>query len=1130
MCTNCPSEAELTAFNLGDLPTGAVDAVAEHLEVCPRCAQLLHRLEHDADDFISSLRNLAGPPLPPGPAGVGETPRQVGDYDILGELGRGGMGLVLKARDRRLDRVVALKMLLAGEFAEEEFRARFRAEAGMVARLQHPAIVQILDIGEWRPGAGGPPVPHFTLEYVDGGSLSTRLAGKPQPPRQAAEWLRTLAGAVHYAHGQGIIHRDLKPSNVLLSTDGQLKLCDFGVAKPLTGSDLKTQSGLLVGTPEYMAPEQARGQAAGPAADIHALGAMLYTMLTGRPPFQGASVSDTLDQVRAQEPVGPRRLQPGVPRDLETICLKCLHKDVRRRYADAGALAADLERFLAGRPIQARPTGVVERAWKWARRRPAVALLSAAVLLVTVLGAALVTWRWRAEIAAKERANEKSAELALDRALTLCEQGEMRHGLTILAHDLDLALQPGARQRLERAFRINLADWQGQLSPRLRHLSWRHSAEVLHLVFSPDGRTLASAGKDRFVRFWDTATGQQLLPPLVHDRPLLEDCWVGRVTFHPTDPNILLAGDGQGRAIFWDVSRRQRVGAPLEHPRGHMIWGAAFTPDGRTLVTMCDDGAARRWDVADRRLIGEPLWHTHEPVGYYTLALSADGKTLVTGGIDGRVVRWDFARGTRLGSPSVHDSPVEALAVSRDAQKIVIGTQHGTLHVWQPETGRVDLPPQGEAVKSLALSPDGRTLVTGTLAANGGLLRFWNLTTFRQPGQTYKLRPGVRALAFHPDGRTLAVGHLDGTIHLWKLPQDKAIGPPLHLKGPVHSLTFDRSDGTRLLAGTPWGAQWWDLERRQPQGPLMHRTRYEPEQTVLSADRRRTYQKMNQVEATALSPDGRLVALAGWSGAEGRPTGRLELWDAVAGDRLPQMIERPKPLTGVIFSPNSAQVLTWGADAGSAELLDAADLRTGRPVLRSLNTSINQAVFSADGKTLLVACTDKTARAWDVARDEEINPGRHPEHAYAITAVTLDPSRARVVTGCYAGTVRTWDATTGTLLNDVRGNAGEITAIAVSSDGTMLVTASHDRTARFWDVASGRQLGPTLYHTNAVLCVAFHPDGQSIVTGTSDGMIHRWHLPAPPQEGSPEQIRQLIQEQSRLWRDERGLLHTLRDD
>ena len=333
-------------------------------------------------------------------------------YNIIGELGRGGMGVVYKAQHISLNRLVALKMILSGDYAGEADLVRFRLEAEAVAKLQHPNIVQVYEINEC---AGKP---FFCLEFVDGGPLDKKLANNPQPPRQAALIMQKLAQAMDYAHQRKIIHRDLKPPNVLLTKDGEPKITDFGLAKKMDDIDGNTQDGSIMGTPSYMAPEQAEGRTKeiGPAADTYSLGAILYEFLTGRAPFKGATVMDTLEQVRSQEPVPPSRLEPKTPRDLETICLKCLQKDWKSRYATAGELADDLGRYLSGEPILARPTPVWERAWKWSRRRPtAAALIGVSVLavLVGVIGL-VVNGRLESRRAAEETrradAEQKSRE------------------------------------------------------------------------------------------------------------------------------------------------------------------------------------------------------------------------------------------------------------------------------------------------------------------------------------------------------------------------------------------------------------------------------------------------------------------------------------------------------------------------------------------------------------------------------------------------------------------------------------------------------------------------------------------------------------------------------------------------
>ena len=311
----------------------------------------------------------------------------VAGYEIVGILGEGGMGVVFKARQVRLDRFVALKMIRAGAGARPQDLARFEAEAQAVAAIEHPNIVKIFDVGEYAD------MPYCSLEYLSGGTLAKLIGGKPQPVADAAQIVWTLASAMEVAHKGGIVHRDLKPANVLIAADGTLKISDFGLVKRLEDDSSQTRTGSILGTPNYMSPEQAKGetQKVGPAADQYALGAILYELLTGRPPFQGTSVLDTLDQVRKKEPVPPSQLQPKIPRDLETICLKCLEKEPVRRYADVTALAEDLRRFRAGEPIVARPVSRAEHLLRWCLRNQLVAGLGAAAAASLLIGTAVST-------------------------------------------------------------------------------------------------------------------------------------------------------------------------------------------------------------------------------------------------------------------------------------------------------------------------------------------------------------------------------------------------------------------------------------------------------------------------------------------------------------------------------------------------------------------------------------------------------------------------------------------------------------------------------------------------------------------------------------------------------------------
>jgi sugar lactone lactonase YvrE len=780
----------MTAPPVGTGPAGRADpwATSQPLQTTAACAGLLP----PPDPYAT---RGSGDSLP-------EPPREswplVPGYEILGELGRGGMGVVYKARQAKLDRVVALKMILHSRHAGADGRARFRAEAEAVARLQHPNIVQIFEVGE-HDG-----LPFFALEYLEGGTLDRKLTHKPAPVREAAALVRTLADAVQAAHARGIVHRDLKPANVLLSSpfsrdaessqrsalpsaprcedsalrlnDRQPKITDFGLAKRLDRAS-ETRDGSVMGTPHYMAPEQAAGQVeqVGPAADVYALGAILYECLTGRPPFLASSVLEVLEQVRTQEAVSPRRLRPGVPADLETICLKCLRKEPARRYTTARELADDLGRFLEGKPVLARPVGWPEKVGKWARREPLAAALLSLVALVTATGLTGVLLAWRSAVAAHLEADER-------------------------AEERDLAYQAEARQResLEQQLcfsRIALADreiragksaWARRLLDlcpgSLRHWEWQYldrrvrgavpvvldgpQRGVSCVAFDREGTTLAAASGDGSVRLWRSETGKPLHELTGHDDS------VNWVCFAP-DGKRLASADAAGVVALWDA----QTGQPCKRLTGHEqpVSALAWHPDGRLLASatfpLDGPGEVWLWDVGRGRAVRRFRGHAGRVSG---LAWGRDGGLLASAGHDGTVRLLDGETFEERLVLTGHRLPVSAVAFSPDG--LLLASAAGRVEAERPEQGEVLLwrADTGEVVHRLtghvrrpttvAFSPDGQRLAS---AGWDGEVKLWDVATGQEVLTLTAGAEAVMHVAFSPDGRWLAAGSLDLRVRLF---------------------------------------------------------------------------------------------------------------------------------------------------------------------------------------------------------------------------------------------------------------------------------------------------------------------------------------------------------------------------
>jgi WD40 repeat protein/predicted Ser/Thr protein kinase len=1107
-----------------------------------------------------------------GASGAAEAGPVLPGYEVVRELGRGGMGVVYLAWQTGLARLVALKMILASEYSRPRDLARFRSEAEAVARLEHPNLVKIHEVGEHQGR------PYFSMEYLDGGSLSDRLRGTPWAPRRAAELAETLARAAHAAHDRGVVHRDLTPSNVLFTAAGQPRIVDFGLAKLVVGGAGHTASGDILGTPSYMAPEQAGGRSkeVGRAADVYALGAILYELLTGRPPFKAETPLDTLLQAVHDEPVAPRRLQSRVPRDLETICLKCLSKEPARRYACAAALADDLRRYLDGAPVHARPVGAAGRAARWARRRPGLSALLAISAAGFALAFAAVTWEGRlarlaqgraerAQTAEKierivaQEARRREAEqrrsyqrlaagLVRDRALRHCEEGDVGSGLLWLAQSLQLA--PDDDLDLQRAIRTNLAGWEGQVHPLLNLLDG--ADHLMSAVWCPDGRHVLTAGADRTARLWDAATGQLRGRPLRHPRGVLTAAFSpGGATFltvagaeirlwksgngEPALKQPLDLGQGSqylahafspdGRRLWaaarrgpmtwlrsWDVSTGEPAGADFEIGRG--VTRVTFSPDGRVFVASGESREVpiRLLETDTGKSIRDLVEHSHFGV---VVAFARDGRSFVTGSYDHTCRVWDSATGLSLKGPFRHSGEVRAVAFSPNGRTILAGGNDGLAQVWDVarENSRGAPMRHLDAVGQVSFSPDGRFALT----VSRNQVRLWDAATGDPLGAPLPHQKEVLCASFKPDASAVLTRSRDNLIRIWQTAPARSGGRRLEHNGWVTSLAIRPPAGESFLTGLgaregkvlTWAWSWATVSDRKPEVTL---------------------DRLGPVLSLAYRPDGRGFA----AGTRDR---RVWLWDVEAqrpyrGDPL----ELDGRVLALAFSPDG-QTLVTATDRRLAEFWDVASGRK-QPELLPLHHegAIYALAYSPDGRSIVTGSEDMTAQLWDAATHRSL--GVPLVHQGTVYAVAFRPPDGRVVlTGSDDSTARLWDTATGRPLGPPLPHPARVLAVAFSPDGRTFATGCGDGIARLWDTGTGDPIGRPLLHRGPVRAVAFVPgprdsrgDGHgpcwTLVTGSEDKTARIWDVPGP-QSGSPEQIVQTLQAAHGMALDAQGVAESL---
>ncbi|MFO1065860.1 MAG: protein kinase [Pirellulales bacterium] len=993
------------------------------------------------------------------------------DYELVHELARGGMGVVYLAKQISLQRHVAIKLILAGQLASAEAVHRFRREAEAAARLQHPGIVQIFDIGEYAAQH------YFSMEYIDGASLAQCMSDfslrnpcsrseRVDREQTIAELMMKVAQALDYAHQRGVLHRDVKPSNILLDEQGQPHLTDFGLAK-LADSEQTgfTTVNAVMGTPGYLAPEQVEGNLdrITITTDVYGIGATLFELLTGQPPFIGTSAMETMWKAAKEEVRAPRSLNPAISQDLETIALRCLQKKPDDRYPSAAMVAEELQRFLRHEPIQARRVSHLEYALRLARRHPRSTALLIALIFTLLFGTGISVWQWNRAERSNRALTESVENLEWNAIDAMVTQGESSRALATVAY----LIRQDPNNWKASMFAMSMLEQNRfplPAAPTIRHPS---NMDLNAARLSRDGDLIVTASMDGTARLWHTSDATAAGEALQHDGPVT---WA---EFHPSERTVATCSK-DGTVQFWDVETSRAVCPPFE--LNEPVHKIEYSSDGRLLLARSDHklvvldgstGQVKNAPIVYEGTIVAARWIGVETKFFCAVQRGANSEVTVTDASDGTAVA------------TVQPGDLRHADLSDNMQHLAVVNSDGSAWVadFPDLVERHMVTGSAMDLQTVRFDPTGELFCT---VSHNLWSRVWSSKTALPVSDRLPHYYMIDGAAFTAGGKQLLTWGQDSLVNYWDIEHGgRACEPLRHPNRVVHAehgavrsqevvlATLSHRNPFTAIQQTG-SAQLWNVGPRRSMNiaPLG----FDP----------RTF------DATRFSPNGKYIIV-------GKTSQEVWLHDALTG----QVVCGPFPVTGspwgIQFSPDNKKLIVTTA-SGKISCFSLPDGRsTGEPI--SVPQCIQSTEASADRRLFATASTDGVVRLWDSQSLEQLH---ELNHGSGLNSIAFSPDANRLASAGEDQLVCVWDTSSGELVHKLVGHTNEVMKVAYSPDGRTIVTSSHDFSAGLWDARTGRLLH-RLLHQGEVLDADFSFDSRLVATGSRDRTAVIWDV----QSGKP---------------------------